>query len=57
MKILMSILLLSIVINAASFSKSKKILVKKIYFDNQISFYCSNPYECKRRRHLDTQTI
>ena len=34
--------------NAASFSKSKKILLKKIYFDNQISFYCSNPYEIKQ---------
>ncbi len=34
--------------NATSFSKSKKILVKKIYNDNQITFYCSNPYELKK---------
>jgi len=48
MKILISILLIAFSMNAASFSKSKKILLKKIYFDNQISFYCSNPYEIKQ---------
>jgi len=48
MKILISILLIALSLNAASFSKSKKILLKKIYFDNQISFYCSNPYEVKQ---------
>jgi deoxyribonuclease-1 len=35
-------------LNAASFSKSKKILLKKVYFDNQVTFYCDNPYEIKQ---------
>lgn len=48
MNIILSILLFSFTLNAVSFSKSKKILLKKIYFDNQISFYCANPYEIKK---------
>ena len=32
-------------LNANSFSKTKKILLKKVYFDNQYTFYCQNPYE------------
>lgn len=35
-------------LNAESFSKSKKILLKKVYFDNQYTFYCQNPYEIKQ---------
>lgn len=35
-------------LNANSFSKTKKILLKKVYFDNQYTFYCGNPYEIKR---------
>ena len=35
-------------LNANSFSKSKKILLKKVYFDNQYTFYCGNPYEIKQ---------
>lgn len=31
-----------------SFSKAKKILLKDIYYDNKISFYCNNPYEIKK---------
>lgn len=34
-------------LNAATFSKSKKILLKRIYFDKKESFYCNNPYEVK----------
>jgi len=34
--------------NAVSFSKSKKILVNKIYLDNKVTFYCNNPYETKQ---------
>jgi len=48
MKFLLSVLLFSLALNAASFSKSKKILLKKIYFDKQVSFYCENPYEIKK---------
>ena len=40
--------LLSINLNALSFSQSKKILLKKVYFDNQYTFYCGNPYEIKQ---------
>jgi len=49
MKILLTILLISVslTLNAASFSQSKKLLLKRIYFDNQVTFYCSNPYEIK----------
>jgi len=35
-------------INATTFSQSKKILLKQIYFDNQNTFYCNNPYEIKQ---------
>jgi deoxyribonuclease-1 len=35
-------------LNANSFSKSKRILLKKVYFDNQYTFYCGNPYEIKQ---------
>lgn len=39
---------LSIVsMQAVSFSKSKKVLLKQIYFDNRNTFYCNNPYEIK----------
>jgi len=48
MKSLVLIILITLSLNATSFSKSKKILLKKVYFDNQISFYCSNPYEIKQ---------
>lgn len=39
------IIILSINLNATSFSQSKKILLNKIYFDNQYTFYCGNPYK------------
>ena len=35
-------------LNANSYSKTKKILLKKVYFDNQYTFYCQNPYEIKQ---------
>ena len=35
-------------LNANSFSQTKKILLKKVYFDNQYTFYCGNPYEIKQ---------
>lgn len=34
----------------ASFSKSKKILTKKIYMDNQKTFYCKNPYKLNNKK-------
>ena len=45
---LVVILLFTINANAASFSQTKKILLKKVYFDNQYTFYCQNPYEIKQ---------
>ncbi len=45
------ILVLTIIssnLNAISFSQAKKILLKKVYFDNQFTFYCGNPYEIKQ---------
>ena len=44
-KVFIILLVIISSLNAASFSKSKKILLKKIYFDKQITFYCKNPYE------------
>lgn len=41
----------------SSFSKSKKILLKQIYFDNQISFYCNNPYEIKQVKGKESTLI
>lgn len=35
-------------LNANSFSQTKKILLKKVYFDNQYTFYCQNTYEIKQ---------
>ena len=37
-----------LILNASTFSQSKKILLKDIYFDNQNTFYCNNPYEIKK---------
>ncbi|WP_419774651.1 endonuclease [Halarcobacter sp.] len=48
MKLLIALLTIALSLNAASFSKSKKLLLKKVYHDNMITFYCSNPYEIKR---------
>lgn len=44
------VLLLVILVSsyAADFSKSKKILLKQIYPDHQITFYCGNQYEITR---------
>ena len=36
-----------ILANNESFSKSKKLLLKKVYFDYKKTFYCQNPYEIK----------
>ena len=32
-----------------SFDKSKKLLLKRVYFDHQVTFYCQNPYEIKTK--------
>ena len=40
---ILSIAMLCINLDASSFSQSKKILLNKIYFDNQYTFYCGNP--------------
>lgn len=48
MKLLIALLTIAFSLNAASFSKSKKLLLKKVYHDNMVTFYCENPYEIKR---------
>lgn len=47
MKISIILFIVVLSVNASSFSKSKKILLKHIYLDNMKTFYCSNPYEIK----------
>lgn len=44
---LLLILLIAANLSATSFSKSKKILLKKVYHDHKETFYCKNPYEIK----------
>lgn len=34
-------------LHGQSFSKSKKLLLKKVYYDHQVTFYCQNPYKIK----------
>jgi len=46
--IYIGIILISSVLNAQSFSSSKKLLLKKVYFDHQVTFYCQNEYEIKQ---------
>jgi len=48
LKSLIFILYMSILVHGNSFSKSKKILVNKIYHDYKVTFYCNNPYEIKQ---------
>lgn len=46
MKILIVLLFISIAILAdMDFNKSKKILLKQIYHDNRVTFYCEVPYK------------
>lgn len=40
-------LLFNSFIFSSSFSQSKKLLLKKVYYDHQYTFYCENPYEIK----------
>lgn len=47
-KLVVLLLVATTTLFSASFSKSKKILLKKIYPDNQVTFYCNNPYEIKQ---------
>ena len=47
-KALIFFILICLNLYSNSFSKSKKLLLKKVYFDNQYTFYCSNPYEIKQ---------
>lgn len=42
------VFLSSSTIFANTFSESKKVLLKKVYFDNKNTFYCDNPYEIKQ---------
>ena len=37
-------IILSSFLCSSSFSNSKKLLLKKVYYDHQITFYCQNPY-------------
>ncbi len=45
MKFLSALFIFVSVLNAESFSQSKKILSSEIYYDNQMTFYCDNPYK------------
>mgnify|MGYP000851711717 CR=1 FL=1 len=46
MKILIALFFISITLFAdANFNQSKKILLKQIYHDNRVTFYCEVPYE------------
>lgn len=52
------ILLLTTVIYATqNFSKSKKLLLKKVYFDNKLTFYCDNPYKIKQIKGREKTVI
>lgn len=44
-KILMTMIAISLCLEATSFTQSKQLLKEKVYHDNQVSFYCLNPYE------------
>lgn len=46
-KILLTGIICTSSLLSANFSDSKKILLNKIYVDNQNTFYCNNPYEIK----------
>ncbi len=46
-KIIISITILSTLLFSESFSSAKKKLLKKVYYDHQVTFYCQNPYEIK----------
>ena len=43
-KFFILLILISLSLNANSFSQAKKLLLKKVYFDNQNTFYCLNKY-------------
>lgn len=45
--LILVILTITLSLEATSFSSSKKTLLKKVYYDNQFTFYCNNPYEIK----------
>ena len=47
-RFLIILIALTLSLHATSFSKSKKTLLKKVYFDNQVTFYCDNPYTIDR---------
>lgn len=49
-RIFILLLLLITASFSSSFSKSKKILLKKIYYDHKETFYCKNPYEIKTKK-------
>lgn len=48
LKTIIFIIITSNLLIGNSFSSSKKKLLKEVYYDHQITFYCQNPYEIKR---------
>jgi len=48
LKTLIILIISTLFLNGASFSKSKRVLVQNIYHDKQFTFYCNNPYEVKK---------
>ncbi|MCF6768365.1 endonuclease [Thiotrichales bacterium 19S11-10] len=43
--------------NNESFSKSKKVLLKDVYYDHQYTFYCDVPYEIKRTKGKEKAVV
>ena len=56
-KFIFLLTLISVFLNANSFYKSKKLSLKKVYFDNQFTFYCSNPYVIKQVKGKERSLI
>ena len=56
-KIITLIILLSTLLFSLSFSSSKKKLLKKVYYDNKLTFYCQNPYKIKKIKNKEKTLI
>ena len=56
-KFIFLLTLITVFLNANSFYQSKKVLLKKVYFDNQFTFYCSNPYVIKQVKGKEKSLI
>ncbi len=48
MRFIYLLIIFGLSLNAQSFYSAKKKMLKKVYFDNQVTFYCKNLYEIKQ---------